>query len=163
MRFLTRGEVGEALQAIYDNELNVRIESHWDNGYMYYIGDHYNGYGDSYHPESPRIEDVVSEICFRIAQLEPESAFAKYWTEKVNSIVTSNRPFTSEAIEEAKNLPSGHPADFKPSVYTQEELDTLAKGDQQPQPIDRPSMAHLNRFSESIERDRERNEEHYAK
>jgi hypothetical protein len=166
MKFLTQGEVGEALQAIYDNELNIRIESDWDGGYIYYIGDRYNGYGDSFHPASTRIEDVVSEICFRIAQTEPESDFAKYWTEKVNSIMTGNRPFISEAIEQARNLPSGYAADFKPYyVYTQEELDAmLAKGGQQQhEPIDRPSMSEVNRFAETLERDRERREEHSSK
>jgi hypothetical protein len=161
MKFLTQGEVGEALQAIYDHELNIRIESDWDGGYMYYIGDHYNGYGDSYHPESTRIEDVVSEICFRIAKLHPESEFAKYWAEMVNKIITSNRPFTSKAIEEAKNLGSGYPADFKPYVYTQEELDAaLAKNDQQPEPTDRPSMTDLNRFMEGHKQDGETSEKH---
>jgi hypothetical protein len=150
MKFLTQGEVGEALQAIYDNELNVRIESSWDNGYIYYIGDHYNGYGDSYHPLSNRIEDVVSEICFRVAQLEPESDFAKYWAAKVNSIVTGKRPSALAAIEEAENLPAGYPTDFEPYVCTQEELDAmLNEVDQQSKTVGGSSIIDVNQFTES--------------
>jgi len=34
----------EKLKAVYDMEMNIRIESFWDGGYTIFLGDDMNGY-----------------------------------------------------------------------------------------------------------------------
>jgi hypothetical protein len=106
MKILTRDEVGQVLHAIYEAEINIRIESHFDEGYHYYIGDYYRGYADHYLARSTEVEDVITEIAFRIVEVQPESSFTEYWKTKLNQIAESKRPGINEALYEAQQLPS---------------------------------------------------------
>jgi hypothetical protein len=85
MKILDRSEVGEVIARIYDSELDFRLETEWDAGYYFFIGNAYDRYlGQKfYNPDSHKIEDVMTEVGFRLSEQYPNSDFAKYWTQKV--------------------------------------------------------------------------------
>jgi hypothetical protein len=113
---LKREDVGEVLAAIYNSELDFRLESAWDAGYTFFLGSRYDRYDDfkSYSPGSRKIEDIVFELGCRLMAKYPDSAFGRYWKNKF-------------AQNGKLALTPSHNWNQEPSVMTEEQLEELLK------------------------------------
>jgi hypothetical protein len=86
MKVIKREEIGEVLFQIYKSELDFRLESSWDTGYYFSLGTRYDNYGSFFAPASQDLEDVITELGFRLTEKYPKSDFAKYWQGKIKSL-----------------------------------------------------------------------------
>lgn len=66
----------EVLQALYDSEINCRIESFWDDGWIGWLGDELNGFPFA-KVRGRTLADCVTELGQQASVLYPASAFAE--------------------------------------------------------------------------------------
>jgi hypothetical protein len=65
----------EILQALYDSEINCRIESFWDGGWTGWLGDEMNGFTLG-HVRGRTFADCALELARQACSVYPDSAFA---------------------------------------------------------------------------------------
>ena len=63
------------LQALYDSEINFRIDGFWDGGFTCCLGDELNGFHPSWVVET--IEEAIDGLVTDAIQKYPNSKFAK--------------------------------------------------------------------------------------
>ena len=64
----------EAIQGIYDSEINISISSFWDGGWNAQIGDDMNGFKDS--AAFDCIEECLDWLIHRVVDIYPNSTYA---------------------------------------------------------------------------------------
>ena len=72
-------EIGNLLQSIYDDELNISISWFWDAGIDVVIGDQANGIKAENNFDT--IIEAMQWLRQRLIELYPESDFAKNWSD----------------------------------------------------------------------------------
>lgn len=88
MKIFTESEIGEVLKRLYDSEINAKIEWFWGGGFKCTVGDFANGWYNNYDfPEFEtlnfrRINEAVSALAFRAADIYPDRDFAKWYIER---------------------------------------------------------------------------------
>jgi hypothetical protein len=88
MKCIRRSEVGEVLQRLYDSGQDIRIESRFDIGYFFNIGNSFNGDDKRYRAgesknDRYRIEKAITDIAEKVSTHYPESDFARWWNVKM--------------------------------------------------------------------------------
>lgn len=68
----------EILQALYDSEINCRIESFWDNGWIAWLGDDMNGY-HFHRVRGATFGECVRNLGDQACSIYPASAFAEWY------------------------------------------------------------------------------------
>lgn len=68
----------EILQALYDSEINCRVECFWDGGWIGTLGDELNGFRFA-KVRGRTLADCVMELGQQACAIYPESAFAKHY------------------------------------------------------------------------------------
>lgn len=92
VRVFQRKDVGLILQKIYDEEQNIQINSFWDSGYQFKIGDEFSGYWfnsmkdmphalKSYNLNFSKVEDFATGLAYVMALLCPQSMFRRWYDE----------------------------------------------------------------------------------
>ena len=66
----------EAMQGLYDSEINISIESFWDGGYVARFGDEMNGYSEEKSCFAT-IDECMDWLTTKAVELYPESQYAK--------------------------------------------------------------------------------------
>ena len=66
----------DILQALYDSEINTRIESFWDRGWTGWLGDEMNGFTLG-HVRGATFAECVVELANQACSVYPASAFAE--------------------------------------------------------------------------------------
>jgi hypothetical protein len=81
----------EQLQKLFDSEINFRIETFWDAGFRWKLGDDVNGYVAE--GEAKTLEDAAWSLAGAAREHFPESQFA---------LTTGKRRRNLHAAEDAK-------------------------------------------------------------
>ena len=66
----------DILQALYESEINCRIESFWDDGWIGMLGDEMNGF-NLRHVRGRTFAECVVELANQACSIYPASAFAE--------------------------------------------------------------------------------------
>jgi hypothetical protein len=66
----------EILQALYESEINCRIESFWDGGWVGLLGDEVNGFRIA-KVRGSTLSECVSHLASQACAVYPASAFAE--------------------------------------------------------------------------------------
>ena len=65
----------DLLQQLYDSEINFKIETFWDGGFYWYLGDDSNGWKASGVSDTAQL--AVEHLCKAAGEAYPQSSFAK--------------------------------------------------------------------------------------
>ena len=66
----------DILQALYDSEINCRIESLWEGGWTGWLGNEMNGFTLG-HVRGQTLAECVAELASQACAVYPASAFVK--------------------------------------------------------------------------------------
>jgi hypothetical protein len=75
-------EPQSVLQALYDSEINRRIESFWDSGWTGWLGDEMNGFTLG-HVRGETLAECVAELANQACSVYPESTFADRYRTRI--------------------------------------------------------------------------------
>jgi hypothetical protein len=70
----------EIIERLYHSEINIQIETNYDGGYYFRLGDYQNGTGPSH--SKPDFKSTVKKLAELAVKKYPESEFAKWWKEQ---------------------------------------------------------------------------------
>ena len=69
-------EPQDILQALYDSEINCRLESFYDGGWTAWLGDEMNGFRVA-EVRGRTLDECVKSLADQACSIYPESAFAE--------------------------------------------------------------------------------------
>jgi hypothetical protein len=80
-------DAAKILQKLYDSEINFKIETLWDAGFYFYLGDEINGFSKCLTGDNDSFTDGVYILAEAAIKKYPESEFAKWWEEQSDTTV----------------------------------------------------------------------------